>query len=139
MPGMTDVFAFIIEAVDIYRVEKKREKKIEKLKHLSPEDILKVDGWNFSIPYSIIEKVETKKFERGLVKVGWMETKIDIRFKKEYKTQVLVPTYIKFGWIPWKRLKLTSASQFSMTIVKPGFDESVNLVRSVLADKLFVS
>jgi hypothetical protein len=40
------------------------KKKAEKIKELSPDDILKADKENYEIPYSEISKVELKKYSK---------------------------------------------------------------------------
>ena len=82
---------------------KPEEKRRERLRGMSAEDILKADKGNFEIPYSEITKVEMKKFGR----------RRDMRI-------------------------LTAMKEHKFFVNRDRFDEYVNIVRSILPDKLSV-
>jgi len=99
------LFGGVVAGIVADKLLKPEEKRREKLKHLSAEEILKADKSNFAIPYSEIVRVEMKHFgTRRIMKI--------LTNTKEHK----------FNLFPRDR-----------------FDEHVNLVHSIIPDKLSVS
>ena len=104
-------------AVSDYSGKKRREE----LEKLSIESVLKADKRNFIIPYSSIQKVEMKKRRFvGEIKII-VDQKLDrsMMKKKDKATGKDVYWYIR---------------QFEKT----NFEDYVNLVRSVLPNKVIV-
>lgn len=93
-------------SVGNYMNDRMEKKVIEELKKLDPEDILKLDESNFSIPYSNIKKILMEKFRH------FHDGKITIfTTEKDYSYE----------------LRFESM-----------FDKWVNLVKTVIPDKLEV-
>ena len=98
--------------------DSRAKQKAEKLRELSPESILKADKNNFAIPYSDITKVEMKKGGRmrgSKLKVFTDTKKYDFRI---FSKRALA------GFVYREHKEI---------------EDQVNLVRSVLSDRLSVS
>jgi hypothetical protein len=98
-----------------------RKKKSDELKKLSLESVLEADKRNFFIPYSSIQKVEMKK-RRTVSQINIIvDQKLDrSMMKKKDKT-----TGKDVYW-------------YERHFKKEKFEDHVNLVRSVLPDKVVV-
>jgi len=100
------LFGGVVAGIVADKLLKPEEKRREKLKQLSAEEILKADRSNFMIPYSEIVRVEMKHFGRGRI---------------------------------MKIITNTREHKFNLNLRRDRFDEYVDLIRSIVPDKLSVS
>jgi len=95
-------------------------KRQEEYGGTSAESILKADEMNFAIPYEEVVKVEMKRpstFSRGKIKI----LAISKKFPDLPIAKIIIPVDVY---------------EFTFKEEKNLFDERVNLVRSILPDKL---
>lgn len=102
------------------RAEKKRRESLEKL---SPESVLKSDKHNFAVPYSGIVRVEMRKVSPYAKRVKIIADQKFGDYMKKKKDE----TTQKYVYIYEEEIK-----------TKKEFEDHVNLVRSVLPDKVDV-